>query len=140
LVSLDPDEPNNVSVVPGIPVVIHGPKGVVPILGLIDSGADSMLMPMSIAASLGIAKAKCEKRPCLGAGGMGTQYVWRPGIEYVVQPMNNTRITSSRAAFADGLPSSIALLGREDFFRVFKVSIDERQQIFWLEKYSESSA
>jgi hypothetical protein len=91
-------------------------------------------MPMVIGAALGIDQAKCSKEPCLGVGGKGNQYVWGPGIEYEVQQMNRTRITST-ASFSEGLPPSIALLGREDFFGTFKVAIDHRTQVFWLEKY-----
>jgi hypothetical protein len=134
-VALDDTDPNNVSVVPGIPIVIHGPTGRIPLTGLVDSGADSLVMPMVIAKSLGIEKSKCKKMRCLGVGGKGYQYIWPQGIEYEVQPMNRTRVTAV-AAFAEGLPSSIALLGREDFFQVFKVAIDQRINVFWLEKYA----
>jgi hypothetical protein len=132
-VALDPDE--DPRLVPAIRVVIHGPKGRVPIAGLIDSGADHLVMPLSIAGALGIEKSKCKKMPCIGVGGKGHQYVWQPGLEYEVQPMNRTKILS-RAAFTEGLPSSIALLGRADFFETFKVAVDHRIEVFWLEKYS----
>src|SRR6266545_3736452 len=64
-VALDPDQPNKPSLIPGIPVVLHGPKGRIPTTGLIDSGADTLLMPLALAKALGIDKDKCEERECL---------------------------------------------------------------------------
>ena len=118
---------------PGIPIVVHGLSGRVPMYGLIDSGADVALFPRGIAASLGIDINKCRRETCDTAGGPAYQYVWDKGVEIEVQQVKVRFKT--KASFSDGLPSRVVLLGREDFFSEFRVAIDERAKAFTLDPY-----
>jgi hypothetical protein len=119
---------------PGIPVVIHGPNGHIPMYGLIDSGADDALLPLGIAAGLGIDLTKCRRKTCATAGGPANVYVWPDNIEIEVQQMGGMRV-SAPCRFSDGLPVVLMLLGRNDFFSAFRVSIDERAKSFTLDPY-----
>lgn len=90
------------------------------------------MFPASFAASLGIdLRADCEELSCSTAGGEVLQHVYHPGLEVEIQAMA-TRIPVA-AGFNPALP--IVLLGRLDFFIHFRVLIDERAQIFTLERY-----
>jgi len=113
-------------------VIVHGPNGHVPVPGLIDSGADESCFPLEYAATLGVDIKECEESECRTAGGPTKQYKWDKPLEVQLQTMKNMRIEVS-ATFVKGL--DVTLLGRSDFFTVFKVDFDEREQRFWLEPY-----
>jgi hypothetical protein len=96
---------------------------------LVDSGADHSILPKSYASYLGVKLADCEERPCTTAGGSGTILVHSVPLEAEVQAMNVRFAMTS--AFTEHAVT--VLLGREDFFKTFRVSIDEPAQVFTLE-------
>lgn len=97
-----------------------------------DSGADYSVFPSAWASHLGIDLSTCEKQDCETAGGPAKQYYCNnQTVEAEIQSMNER--VQLVAAFSDVIP--VGLLGRGDFFAVFKVSFDERTQTFRLEKY-----
>jgi hypothetical protein len=98
---------------------------------LVDSGADYSILPQSYAGFLGIDLAACEERPCTTAGGSGKVLVHPIPLEAEIQAMNvRFAMTSAFTRYANTI-----LLGREDFFKEFRVTIDEPTQTFTLEKY-----
>jgi hypothetical protein len=99
--------------------------------GLIDSGADSSMLPLQLADYLGIELSACREDQCLTAAGLTARYVWEEGIEAEVQALR--RRIHLDVSFVTGLPA--LLLGRSDFFAAFRVEIDERGQTFYLEPY-----
>jgi hypothetical protein len=120
---------------PVVAIRAHGLTGVrLPMWGLIDSGADEALFPLEVAETLGIDIDDCDDKDCLTAGGLATHYVWKPGLEIEVPEMGGVRMQVS-ATFSEGLPGTMILLGRRDFFRCFRVSFDERANNFSLEEY-----
>jgi hypothetical protein len=97
---------------------------------LVDSGADYSILPASYAHYLGIDVDACEERPATTAGGTGTVLVHPLPLEAEVEAMN-ARFAMKSAFTKHG---STILLGREDFFKEFRVTIDEPAQTFTLEK------
>lgn len=110
---------------------MHGPGGIITVPGLIDSGADNSTFPIEWTERLGIDKEACEQAPCNTAGGITTQYIWREGVEAEIQALGvKIRL---HACFSE-VP--IVLLGRNDFFAAFRVTVDQRAQTFTLEQYA----
>jgi hypothetical protein len=99
--------------------------------GLIDSGADNSMFPLAWASPLGIDKADCQEETCSTVGGVTKQYIWAAGLDAEIQALNTT--VHLNACFSEDLP--IVLLGRHDFFSVFRVSFDQRSLTFTLQKY-----
>jgi hypothetical protein len=97
--------------------------------GLVDSGADSSILPKNWATILGIdLNNDCERTVGATAGGDGDQWVYEPGLDAIVVD-KKIRIT---AVFTR---TPIVLLGRDDFFREFKVAFDHRALAFHVEPY-----
>jgi hypothetical protein len=97
---------------------------------LVDSGADYSILPTSYARYLGVDLEACDERPATTAGGTGTVLVHPLPLEAEVQAMN-VRFAMKSAFTEHG---STILLGREDFFKEFRVTIDEPAQTFTLER------
>ena len=101
-----------------------------PLFGLVDSGADETMFPIDAMAVLGIDKsADCTQKQGGGAGGLHDFYVWNGGkLRADVYGVAVDLIVN----FSD---CPFILLGRTDFFAVFKVVFDQRGQKFTLEEY-----
>jgi hypothetical protein len=99
--------------------------------GLVDSGATESLFPQRMAKPLGINIRRCGWRACQTAGGQTRQRIWRPGLDVEIPDMEDMRVTLS-ASFSKDLPAKLMLLGRRDFFRHFRVVIDESVPSFTL--------
>jgi hypothetical protein len=97
---------------------------------LVDSGADYSILPRSYADFLGVDLAACTEVPCTTAGGSGFVLVHQLPLEAEVQAMS-TRFAMKSAFTEHG---NTILLGREDFFTQFRVTIDEPAQTFTLER------
>jgi hypothetical protein len=99
-------------------------------LGLVDSGCDTTMLPAGWAKILGIDLAKdCSERQSNTAGGTTINYMYEPGIDAIVMG----RKIHLQASFNPGLP--VILLGREDFFALYKVTFDQRASSFSVEAY-----
>jgi hypothetical protein len=101
-----------------------------PVLGVVDNGADNTFIPLALAQVLGIDLGECRTEVCNTAGGPTTQYIWEAGLDAQVQGINVT--LHLKTAFSD---TPMTLLGREDFFHTFKVEFDQRVPRFRLETY-----
>lgn len=114
---------------PALPIVIHAPRAHLAVRALVDSGADYSILPESYAGYLGVDLSECEEKPCTTAGGKGKVLVHPAPLEAEVQAMNvRFAMTSAFTKHAVTI-----LLGREDFFKMFRVTIDEPAQVFTLE-------
>lgn len=115
---------------PGIPLALLDLSGesLPPILGLVDSGADTSTFPLELAPALGIEIADCHSARGTTAGGTANQFVWEPGLKAVVVE----RTVTLKAVFS---PTPIPLLGRADFFSEFRVAFDERGSRFQVTPY-----
>lgn len=115
---------------PAIPIILHGVRNHVPVPAIVDSGADHSFIPISLASTLGIDLAQCQREDCNTAGGVSTQYIWQAGLDAEVQAMGmNIHL---KTAFSE---TPFVLLGREDFFKTFKITFDQRASKFTLELY-----
>jgi hypothetical protein len=100
------------------------------IIALIDSGADCSCFPVIWAEQLGVDLAACVARTGNTAGGSTEQFRWVPGL--------NAEIAGVEVQLTAVFTSTpIALLGRQDFFRVFRVNFDERSRSFTLTRYDD---
>lgn len=97
-----------------------------------DSGADSTVFPVEFAEELGISIDACRVLEFEAADHLGTEWVWH-------EPLTCTfdgQLVELPAAFTNS-PLGIVLLGREDFFVHYRVTIDQRDQTFTLEQYDD---
>jgi len=114
---------------PCLTIELKGPTGQkldLPIPALLDSGADSSVFPIELAELLGVSLPKCRKEAFDSADGDGTEFVWD-------EPLTATfdgQTVKLTAAFAD---TPIALLGRDDFFVHYLVTINQRDRNFILQ-------
>jgi predicted aspartyl protease len=115
---------------PALPIVIHTAKNTLAVRALVDSGADYSVLPTSYARYLGVDLSACDEIASRTAGGRSVVRVHQAPLSAEVQAMG-VRF-KMKSAFADH--ANTILLGREDFFREFRVTIDEPAQAFTLEK------
>lgn len=107
---------------------------------LVDSGCDVTSFPKDWASSLGIGWDDCE--PFVGVTAAGKDEEdeahkprrWANGVDALIMGQK----VHLEAVFRPGLP--IVLLGREDFFACFKITFDQRNVTFRLERYHEDVA
>ena len=109
---------------PLLRVEVHADGALLPMWMLLDSGADSTLIPWSSGSALGFVKLKTEPLRYMGGVGGTVAYVdrrvdlaWRGGRRSV------------RAAWAqtDAVP---CLIGRLDFFERLEICFDGRRRRF----------
>jgi hypothetical protein len=84
---------------------------------------------MAYIAALGYQESECLESAGMTAGGTTRRLV---GPSAIVAEIAGRKIALS-PVFSEGLP--IILLGRQDFFSVFKIVIDEKKQRFSLHPY-----
>ncbi len=116
---------------PGVPLKLLKPDGSMrpETYGLLDSGCDYSSFPVAWAEDLGIDLDACDETEGSTAGGDAKRFLYKPGIDAIVFG----RKIHLAAFFSPGLP--LALLGREDFFRYFRASFDQRTESFQLDAY-----
>jgi hypothetical protein len=114
-----------------VPIVLTALDGTTlpPLSALIDSGADESLFPVAFAQATGVNLATCAGVQGITAGGISQQYQAPNPLEATI--MGKT--VSLTAKFDPNLP--VILLGREDFFRRFKVEFDQRHRRVRLTPY-----
>ena len=99
------------------------------VLALVDSGADGSLFPLTMMTPLGIDIGDCTEIDGDAASGDCTYHHWPHGHITTEVMGRNIKLMAMFGA------TQRVLLGRTDFFRVFKVSVDERKQRFRLDAY-----
>lgn len=107
-----------------------GPNGkTFPTTGILDSGADVSLFPADWAEPLGIQIADCEVVAGGSAQGSSDYHVWN-------EPIRATLLGKTIDLHAIFGGYSEVLLGREDFFDHFRLTIEHRKRRFFLEPLS----
>lgn len=101
-----------------------------PIPAVVDSGADSSVFPVEFAGPLGISLEACERAALATSGGEAEEFTWAEPVLALFDGQE-VELTASFAA------TPVTLLGREDFFARYRVTIDQREQSFLLEAYDE---
>jgi hypothetical protein len=97
------------------------------VLGVVDSGADRTVLPLSVAIRLAIMDT-LERDPAGGFGFQGRPFpIWRSG-----RPVYGRVIADDGSARGPQFPldpvfadADVALLGREDLFRAYPVTFQE---------------
>jgi predicted aspartyl protease len=119
---------------PEIPVRVHGPAGTADMLALVDTGADSSILPLSVAHELGI-----ETTPGKGPGAMafGGERIALSFAEVVLEvSQHETAIRwPARLYFAD-FPDDTekaVILGHEGFLDYFTATFDGEECVVTLE-------
>lgn len=101
-----------------------------PIRMLIDSGAHCTTLPENFAGPLGIELADCTSLPVeTGAGTIDHHVSKTPVLAYIAG-----RELELMPTFG---PLRVPVLGREDFFREFKVAFDELKRRVVLKPYTD---
>ena len=117
-----PARPYLVMVVTGI----NGQSG--PVLGIVDSGADTSSFPYEYATLLGYTGATLKDEDFIQAGGVGKAYRATQTSTAVVQGLEGGPSVLMTPSFIRG--GQWVLWGRTDFMRVFNVGFFESQQVF----------
>jgi hypothetical protein len=112
-------------------VQITGPNGkVIANDALIDSGADCSALPVEWMARLGITETQCETREMYGACGSGESHHYRLALSACVEGIH----LKLNVAFCE---IEVPVLGRNDFFDTFRVTLDQRRKVLTLEPYED---
>lgn len=99
-------------------------------LALLDSGADRTLLPAAWASALGIdLEAQCLAKLGDTAGGVATHYRYPRGVEAIFLGKRIRLL----ASFSHGL--TVVMLGREDFFNLYRVAFDQRANTLTVSEY-----
>ena len=114
---------------PVVDLRLAGPRGALVVKALVDSGASYSVFRAEVLEYLGIPLARGERVYLEGIGGRILGYRHR----VLAQVGANT--FSLPVIFSQELTVSFNLLGRENFFRQFRVLFDERSRIVRLQRY-----
>ena len=114
---------------PVVDLRLAGPTGALVVKALVDSGASYSVFRAEVLEYLGIPLARGERVYLEGIGGRILGYRHR----VLAQVGANT--FSLPVIFSQELTVSFNLLGRENFFRQFRVLFDERSRIVRLQRY-----
>ena len=109
---------------PMVPIEIIGPKSSLPVLAIIDSGADRSLFNLEIAKEIGLDLSTGKKREVIGITGVGEEIV--VDVEIKIKDLGAYKIP---VGFIDSkyVP---ALLGEEGFFDLNKIKFEKDHNIF----------
>ncbi len=106
-------------------------RATVPARALLDSGADQTLLPLDFIEDFGISLEDMIPTPGQGASGPAQFQSWDSGAR--VRLLNiDFDLELSPALFG---AVRIPVLGRDDFFAMFRCGFDQRSQRFWVEAY-----
>jgi len=110
--------------------VRNAPHRRLPLVALVDSGADVSTFHLDIAMQIGIDLGACRVAGVRGVGGSTQAYI--APVELEVEG----RRFSADVRFTSGVPSMVALLGRSDVFERFQFGFDQRGRRLLVEPYS----
>ncbi len=102
----------------------------VPVPAIVDSGADRSAIPLGLARAVGIPYDPSKPLTSRGAGGTFAQY---EASEPVVLESEIGQIRLEKPTLNEYI--SLVLLGREDFFRSYRVTFDQRLGVMDIEPY-----
>jgi hypothetical protein len=135
----------------GLPIIrlaLDGPTGAIAIGGVVDSGADKTLLPLSVADKLGVPSAVLIKTPDGSTGAGGTSFdTWvmvdplAARVLVQVEPDGEDELWGPDLYLAPDFvddDDAVALFGREDFFCSYTVTFVQAEGLFHLD-YSAAS-
>ena len=118
---------------PQIPLKIAGPKDSRNVFGLIDSGAEGIMVNTGFARPLGIDLALCKP---VEIGGVGKEGLTGYETDQVIVTVSDFAYDlKTRIIFAD-IPAEV-LLGQTNFFERFKVLLERDKAVFHIAKVPE---
>jgi hypothetical protein len=114
-----------------VPVTLHSKEGAkrFPLYAIPDSGADTSCFPEDWADVLGFDLKDCKERRVITGAGIGCHYESQDPLRATIADLD----VDLCACFG---PVHVALLGRDDFFRYFRVEFDQQSKITVLRAYS----
>jgi hypothetical protein len=106
----------------------------VPLLAIVDSGADKSAVPLRLASSIGLTYDPNDPRTGWSAGGPYTYF----------EALNRIGVRTEAGLFMLDRPSlnpvlPFALFGRLDFFAAYKVTFDQREMAMLIEPHPEAT-
>jgi hypothetical protein len=111
---------------PMIELELLGKEHNINVLGLIDSGADTVMMNVEYARDLGIDLKNTEQKEFLGIGNSRVK-CYLAKVDMKIKHFD--KIVSTIVAFTES-PSVDILLGQEDFFEVFRIKFEKDHNTF----------
>ncbi|MBN1397594.1 MAG: hypothetical protein JXA06_06145 [Bacteroidetes bacterium] len=129
------DERNNFVHRPTLAITLYVGSKSIKTRGLLDTGADNIVINNGFGRMLGIDIKKLPMRPLLGINGVPTKS-WEYSLDIEVDGLSNSRKTSE-IRFIDS-PSVGVLLGHRGFFENFKIKFETYALMFEIDfpKYS----
>lgn len=110
---------------PIVPVILYGPKGIVPIDALIDSGADRSLFHIEVGRRLGL---DLNKAPVEVFTGIEGGKLFSKIHKVKLQIIGIDEAVEIIAGFVDG-PGVTAILGQEGFFDAFRIKFEKDHNV-----------
>jgi hypothetical protein len=107
----------------------HGGAQTPEFLALLDSGADMSLFHADLAAYLGIDLGTCQTTRSGGIGGQVMTYICPVLLEVESHSFN------ADVMFSSQVPSTVALLGRDNVFDTFRFGFDQRANRLLFDQY-----
>ena len=120
---------------PIVDVVIFGPKGNVPTIALLDSGADYCLFNIEFAKQIGVDLKKCEKGQTIGVEG-GKIDIYMTEVEIQIQHLQKIIVP---VGFIDS-PSVTGLLGQVGFFDKNRIKFERDHDTFEINQITNASS
>ena len=113
---------------PEVPIRITGPKGFVEVSGLLDTGADHVFLPVSLADLLGIEIGAAEAESAEGAGGHELK-LWSGEVEIEIAGDGQSYSWRVQVGYIEtaGDPAA-AYLGHSGFLEYFRAIFDGQEQ------------
>jgi hypothetical protein len=119
------------------------PSAAVPVLAMMDSGADRCLFPMQIAGRLGLIGKYDMNKDARKSSGVGSEFeTYSSTIPIRAQIVASVQMGAAVVQQAWGPQLTLTpafakaenfLLGRADFFKAFTVSFEEARSVFHLD-------
>jgi hypothetical protein len=103
---------------PEIPLRVYGPVGHIDVLALVDTGADNSILPLSVAADLGMETTPGKGPPATAFGGQRISLSFAEVVLELSQDGNVVR-WRARLYFADFPNEKAVVLGHEGFLDYF---------------------
>ena len=129
---IDRPDPLNPAYAPAIPITLSGPKEVIDVVGVLDSGADFSAMPQDMAEVLGL-DLTGKREPIGGIG--GERDAVKSHVMLRVENRHETYAFRMSVFVVDGLEDDFpVLIGRVDFFDKFKIAFNEKKKTISLKR------
>lgn len=107
----------------------HGDRQTPEFLALLDSGADMSMFHADFAIYLGIDLGTCQTTRSGGIGGQVTTSICPVELEV------ERALFTANVMFSLQIPTTVALLGRDNVFDVFTFGFDQRSNRLLIDRY-----